>query len=379
MKSGTESKPYRTFRQATERALEEILRNAHLEINDIARGAFMQMVAQAVLTLKQLPHGVAMNRSTQAALTRCNADMDSILAPAAQKMASAWQALKRRAYILSYVGSAEAVGRLTGKESKFVIAPGEIDAESQKNFEGVPLINRTTLALSRVKREILDALEFSIVQELPEDEAIQKIIKALPRERTVTRPKRVIQKLTEAEIPDDAEPFEDLVATAIGTPAAPVALSSGFVSDEEWADIVDAYKKAYIPTNRSPAGVISDSKKPDGSDLYEWEVEKETTHDFVAEVRAGDNDAANENGITDFIWVAVVDQATDECCLWRDGLLLSEIEKQAPRHKDDDEKCGDGIVPPIHFNCRCTLAPAVDDIPEIPDNNLAEFEDWLNV
>jgi hypothetical protein len=33
----------------------------------------------------------------------------------------------------------------------------------------------------------------------------------------------------------------------------------------------------------------------------------------------------------------------------------------------------------VSHNCRCTLAPAVDDIPEIPDNNLAEFEDWLNV
>jgi hypothetical protein len=380
MKSGNESKPYRKFRQATERALEEIHRNAQIEINDIARNAFTQLVAQAVLTLKRLPYGVAMNKATQDTLTQTNAHMDALLVPLANEMAGAIKRLKRRAFILSYVASAEAAGRLTGKETQFSIAPGEIDEAISKNSDGVPLINRTMLALSRVKRKILDALEFSIVQELPEDEAIEKIMGALPKTRTVVRPKKAIQKLTEADFPFDEDSESEFTTAAIGTAEMPVALSSGFVSDQDWNDIVDAYKQAYVPKYRGPESVITDLEpKPDGSEWYGWEIEKETTHEFVKDVRDAAKRGESENGITDFVFVAIVDDKTDECCLWRDGLLTSEIEERLSDHEDDDEGCGDGIVPPIHFNCRCTLAPAVDDIPDVPDNKLAEFEEWLNV
>jgi hypothetical protein len=369
MKSGNESKAYRTFRQASERALEELHRNAILEINDLARNAFVNLVAQAIFTLKQLPQPVTINHTSQSALTQCNAQMDSLIQPAARDIADAIKRLKRRAYILAYVSAAEGAGRLTGKPTKFSVIPGEVDQLSSTNFEGVPIINRITLALSRVKRDLLDALEFSIVQELPEDEAIQKMLSALPKTRKVIRPKKAIQKLTEAEF----------VSDSIGTDEFPVAMSSGFVTDDEWEDIVSAYKQAYVPKYRGPKDIISDRKKPDGSDLYVWEVEKETTHEFVTDVRKAAERGESENGITDFVWVAVVDQDTDECCLWRDGLLVSEIEKELKSHKNEDEDCGEGITPPIHFNCRCTLAPAVEEIPDLPDNNLAEFEDWLNV
>ena len=91
-------------------------------------------------------------------------------------------------------------------------------------------------------------------------------------------------------------------------------------------------------------------------------------------------DAAQENGITDFVWIAVVDDKTDLCCLWRDGLLTSEIQAKLSEHADDDAGCdlgGDGLVPPLHFNCRCSIAPATDAVPKKPDVDYQSFDQWL--
>jgi len=113
---------------------------------------------------------------------------------------------------------------------------------------------------------------------------------------------------------------------------------------------------------------------------YVWEFERDLTNEFVKSVRTGQIAAANENGITDFVWIAVIDSKTDECCQWRDGLLISEIRERLGDHRDEDEACnieGDNLTPPIHFNCRCTLAPAAENIPDKPDTGAKSFDEWL--
>jgi hypothetical protein len=109
---------------------------------------------------------------------------------------------------------------------------------------------------------------------------------------------------------------------------------------------------------------------------YTWEVEQELTEDFVQSVRSGEQEAAKAQGINDFMWIAILDKATDECCALRDGHSSSEIEDMLDQGKLDSEDC-DAIVAPGHFNCRCQSAPMTDDLPERVEIDYGSFDDWL--
>jgi SPP1 gp7 family putative phage head morphogenesis protein len=92
-------------------------------------------------------------------------------------------------------------------------------------------------------------------------------------------------------------------------------------------------------------------------------------------VRAGEIEAAKEQGIDDFVWTAVIDERTDECCLWRDGLLVSEIEAELNGdHSGDD--C-DSTVPPAHINCRCRVLPVSAQYVEQQQTGFQGIDEWL--
>ncbi len=121
---------------------------------------------------------------------------------------------------------------------------------------------------------------------------------------------------------------------------------------------------------------IGDTDPELASTRYTWEVEQEITEDFVKSVRDGTIDSAKEAGIEDFMWIAVLDSHTDECCKVRDGLSSSEIEKKIADGTIDGEEC-DAIVAPAHFNCRCDVAPMTNDLPETEASGLPDFNEWL--
>ena len=150
-----------------------------------------------------------------------------------------------------------------------------------------------------------------------------------------------------------------------------VDFAMGFIDEAVWNEMVEFYKKEYVPTYQF--------RIPKGAEDYwykDFELEQDLTHDFVKSVRDGTLAAAKENGITDMMWIAVIDAKTDECCTWRHGLSSSEIEDQLKgEHSDDD--CEE-IVPPAHYYCRCTIAPMVDSMSEAPESNQKEFDEWLN-
>jgi hypothetical protein len=159
------------------------------------------------------------------------------------------------------------------------------------------------------------------------------------------------------------------------------------IDEAAWKDMVDDYLHDYIPKWRAPEYVVDipitdPTITAEGREVwYAWEFERDLTQEFVQSVRDGQVGAAKEAGITDFVWIAVIDSVTDACCRWRDGLLVSEIEKELAQHQDEDDECnleGGGLTPPLHFNCRCALAPAQDNIPDRPSLEDPDFETWLN-
>jgi hypothetical protein len=165
-------------------------------------------------------------------------------------------------------------------------------------------------------------------------------------------------------------------------PSGAVTFSTGVIDPATWSDVIDDYFEQEIPGPRGPYDKmvffnVGDAGDVEFTERYEWELEQEMTQDFVEQVRSGQVDAANENGIEDFMWIAVIDRDTDECCSDRDGLSSGEIEAQLSSGELDPDEC-DATVPPGHFNCRCAPAPISNDLPEESPPDFGSFNDWLD-
>jgi hypothetical protein len=219
--------------------------------------------------------------------------------------------------------------------------------------------------VDKLRRKVTSYAQAYALNAKDPEEFAKDILVAFPRARKVTVPRRILKpKLMEAKvIPDFSQP--------LGDTGADVAIDN--VDEATWNDMLDAYKNEYVPKTRGPEFVVGDPEVTGKDTWYGWEFERDMTNEFVQSVRDGSVDAATENGITDFVWIAIVDNVTcDDCCdghgcVDLDGMLTSEIEKEY-----GDASC------PAHFNCRCTLAPATDDLPDKPDDGAKDFEDWLN-
>jgi hypothetical protein len=189
----------------------------------------------------------------------------------------------------------------------------------------------------------------------------QEILLAMPKTKVLTS-KPILKKVREAD-----------------RSQRPVDMSTTFITDDEWDDVLYGYQDTYIPTNRGPENVLGFEKVRGGKqEVYGWEVENELTNDFVTATRKGQTEAAQANGIKDFVWIAVIDNRTCDCkgcCLPRDGLTTSEIEsllKTKWRNATITVS-----VPPAHFSCRCTIAPVTKDLPPVPKSMIGDFNDWL--
>ncbi len=273
--------------------------------------------------------------------------------------------LRRMSYLLTYSSEAEAIGQASGARTRYTVSKDRLQkAQDADTFSGSQLDSRVILSFNRLRRKIIDAVELSLTLDSSIEEMTERVERVLPQiKKYPVRQRNLVvgPKLKEAD-----QKKEDLPD-----------MSQGFLDDETWDEMLNAYKDDFVPSWRGPDNQFS--LKKEGSNfenVYAWELEKEITQDFVYQVRQGQIAAAKENGINDYVWVAIVDDRTDDCCLWRDGLTTAEIEEKLKTERRDDE-C-DVIVPPAHFNCRCVLAPMVEEMPERPESNEKEFDQWLN-
>lgn len=272
---------------------------------------------------------------------------------------NAVQDMRQRTYLLSHAGEVEAIGRALGRPHKVFLHDGHAKkARDKKSPAGGELSHRITLYLDRIRDDIMDAVKVSAINDDKADEALDRVRRAFPKIKYYQRPKKVLH-----------EPILREAVLFRGSSS----MSVGFVDSMDWQDLVEDYQKDYVFTNRGPDGVLDEEAK---IPQYQWELEQDVTQDFVHQVRDGQIDAAKENGITDFVWIAIIDDKTDECCVWRNGLTTSEISLALQSEHADDE-C-DSDTPPAHFNCRCSIAPMTEDMPETPPSNIGDFEDWLN-
>jgi hypothetical protein len=360
-KSALQSKAYTSFIHQRDTALEVLLRNAQVRVNDQLRSVLTRILEVISFRYGAIPQESLITTRSRHAIEMMRFTMMQDAIHAAYLISDEITKLKRKAYLLSAVGEAEAILRATGKQTKVTITKHDLDKESATNASDEPIYDRVLLSLITIIDNALRSLNVARISGDDAKQAIKRVAKGFPTRRVVKKPKRALKKLTEA------------------TYKRPDFETEANIPDDEWAAMVKDYLEDFIPQYdfRSPDAVydIQLDGETELTEYYGWEIEKSMAHDFVDSVRGGQSEAAKQEGITDFVIISVIDERTcEECCgnfgcVDFDGLTTAEVEKITE---------GENDVPPFHFNCRCTMAPMLDNMPDLPQSNEEEFDQWLN-
>ena len=354
-----DSPKYKNFIEERNKTLEILHTNAQLQIKDVLNETFSRAVGVVAMNYKRLHKSLAVY-NLKHEMDLLEKDIDRALQSHVYMIAKIMANMKKYSFLLSHAATTEAIGIALNKNTISHVSRETLETkkEHSRHLHGTNE-QRVMLYMSKIKVNMILVVQRSLTFGYDQREMLEKLFAVLPKKKVYRKPKRVLKNLKEA-----------------GRAPASLDMGSFFIPDEEWDALVQDYLKEYIPFTRSPEAVVAGVRTPEGMDyIYEWELERDVTQSFVEQVRDGELAAAKENGIMDFVWIAVVDDRTDECCLWRDGLTTKQIEAELKgSHKDDE--C-DGIVPPIHFNCRCDLSPTTDAMPEAPASNAKEFDEWL--
>jgi len=373
LKPVNKSSRYRSFIRGRNKALEKVLTLYQLRVSDELRRLFSEVLGMVQTTYSRLDNPDHFDWSHKKAIDELNKKISGVFDMGVFTLSRLAQTLRRRTYVLSYAGEVEGLSRAIGKPQRRSLTADDLDELfSDKSAGGGQLEARISVILDKLKNNVLDAVRRAALRGDSLEDALKSVYRVLPKSRAMSVPRK---HLKDPKIEAD-KPFTvfDLELKKKGYTA-----STGFVDPQEWEALTQDYLEEFIPKWRNPETEFSIRvpKTDERITTYGWELEKEITEDFVYQVRQGTVDAAKENGITDFVWIAIVDDKTCEhCCLWRDGLTTTEIERKLKSERSGDE-C-QAITPPAHFNCRCDIAPLTKDMPEAEPINYGEFDRWLN-
>lgn len=355
----SESPRYKEFIRQRDLALDTLHQKTQSQITDILGGALQRV-------LEIISFWYAQSQGSIYAMAQLEQQLNQPFSEIVKPLLKAIEDLRQRAYVLSQAGEVEAIGRAIGKPQHISIHAQHGWAQKQKESPaGGDMEARIRLYLDRMKHKIIDAVKLSAIQDHEVGEVLDHVRCAFPPVRYFKRPEKVLKSMREAKKDSPTQIISK-------TKDRPVTMSTGFIDPNMWEDVVDDYTSDYIFTNRGPDAVLDVTDK---IPQYEWELEQDVTQDFVHSVRDGQLDAARDNGINDFVWIAIIDDKTDDCCIWRNGLTSSEISVALQGEHSDDE-C-DTDVPPAHWGCRCAIAPMTDEMPERPPDNIGDFNEWL--
>lgn len=367
MKPGTllESPHYKKFTRDRNEGLERIHLNAQTDISrllfealDSVTGFVSHMAIAQEMGVGQLSY-----------LTRqFDNYIDSKFAPLAALLERRIIRMRRATFVLTYLAELEAVARATGKTQPFMNSMDfkqKIQAQiSQDTIVGQTWSKRLFTVLQGRKYQILSAFQKGVTREETPKEVVDRVKDSYPEIKSYRMPPRALKPIREADRkpPGDEEDGKEFDFYA------------GLTNDEDWDLAVQAYRDTELPASRFDYQKTYDEEA--GVFRYNWEIEQELTDDFVKQVRDGQVEAANELGVKDFVWVAIIDKKTcDVCCLPRNGQTTSEIEEMLRSGELDADEC-DAVTPPAHPNCRCDLAP-VASTDEVEGPDWKSFGEWL--
>jgi hypothetical protein len=358
----SDSARYRQYIEGRDRVLEKMLLNAQVNASVTLHSALSRVEEIISLQYHRLAAEGFFSFQVQKILDEIDRRVSEEFGWTAVKLVSQRMKFRRVTYLFTLSSEAEAIAQASGKTTHHKVDHRALDnAVTGFNPEDEGLLDRTRIILNRVRREIMDAVELSRVLQEPVLDALARVKRAFPEAKIVRRPKK------------ELKPFKAFSEAGRDPAVSKKFLVTDFLGEGDWQDIESEYKKNELPrsrfANEEPLSGIGEDKK------YAGEYEQDLTHDFVDKVRSAQSEAANQAGIKDFVWIEIIDDKTDECCLARGGMTTAEIEAavKAGTFGDDDEGA---LVPPAHFNCRCRLAPIGDTV-ERPEPDWGTADDWI--
>lgn len=369
--AANQSKAYTSFILLRDKALERIYTNAQRKIDDELRAVFSRVIEMISYRYGAIPKDSVKTNRAKYSLQQIHQAIDTEFYKSAQHIESIYKAMIRRSFLLSSVGEAEAITRATDKQTAVHVNDHELRHMSEKTSQGHEIFDIIVHSFTVVSRNLMNSIEYSRIRGEGRDDLIPRLLKALPKAKKVKRSKRALKPVVrEAAIRSRGTSLE----------------VKAFIPEDEWRRIIDDYMNEYVPSNRGPEDTIDieydvpavssgDAAATIIEQRYNWGLEREMSNGFVRSVRLGQSEAANQNGIVDFAVIAIIDKDTcEECCgdygcVDFDGLTTTEVEKLTN---------GEQSAPPFHFNCRCTMAPMLDNMPELEQSNEEEFNQWLN-
>jgi hypothetical protein len=364
MRSGTlfDSSKYKRFISDRDQALEQIHLHAQTDVSRILFDALSQIEGvvsklslqsnKNLINLFSLAHSLEL--STLEIFTQT-------IYPIVQRI----QRMRRTTFTLAHLGELEAIGQATHRvkaQSAHDFKQKLKKQEQRLTLMDEALEERVWVSLMRMRTEVLDAFRLALIQKLEPIEILQKVKDTFPLVSQYKRPPRALKPIREST----HYKFDQ---------NGPKEISVDFVDTEDW----EAMKDAYIETELAPSRFDTENLTDQEAETlhYNWEIEQQMTDDFVQQVRDGQIDAAQELGIEDFVWVAIIDNKTCmDCCIPRNGMTTREIEQALESGDLDPDEC-DATSPPAHANCRCQLAP-VASTDEVEGPDWKSFGEWLN-
>ena len=350
--SASKSARYRRFITERDKALEVLLQKSTAEMHDILRGTFEQVKEKVALAFSNTRPLLSSSVDGSFFIDSIDKQITHEFEKAANLIGGLFLRLRINTYTLALAGEVEAIGQALDRKVSIQLSRDEAMEAGVAGFDDVA--KRIRFAFDKLRRKIINAVQLSRIEGANVADTLSRVDRALPYGDWVMRPQKVLKRIKEAA--KSSLPKEDMAI--------------GFYDEPTWNSMVQEYLKEYVPTYQFRSPKVGADYQYKG-----FEIERDMTHDFVATVRQASKDGAYVNGITDFEWIAILDDHTcDECCgdygcADFDGKSTREIEKMTK---------GEYSVPPAHYNCRCTIAPLLEGMPELPESNAKEFEEWLN-
>jgi hypothetical protein len=349
------STQYKKFVSERDKALEQIHQHAQMDISHLTSES-LKSIEGLVATLATR-HEISVS-GMHYLTSQVEFHTTQILSKLFSQLVSRVKRMRKAVFTLTYTSELEAVARATGQK----ISTPPSFAQKLKAAEEAPTLRDESLekrvwySLMKLRAKVVQALNLALVQELSPSEVLAKVVQVFPQVQSYKRPPRELKPFREADTKRDKEIYD-----------------FAFIDDADWKLAVDAYKDTELPPSRFDNAPSFDNEA--GYQRYNWEVEQELTDDFVHQVRDGQVEAARDAGIQEFVWVAILDDRTDDCCQDRNGHTTSEIEAMLDSGDLDGDSC-DAVTPPAHPNCRCQLAP-VASTEQVEGPDWKSFNEWL--
>lgn len=357
----THSKAYTSFILLRDKALERLYTNAQRKIDDELRAVFLRLIEMISYRYGTIPKDSLPTNRSKYTISQIESAINAEFHKSAVIIEGIYKNLKKRSFLLSSVGEAEAITRATGKRTGIHVNHHDLQFLAEKTAQGHDILDRILHSFTVIARNLVSSIEYSRIREESREDLIPRLLRALPKIKRMKRVKRALKPvIKEADSKKKDFPIE----------------TQAYIPDDEWQKIVDDYSEEYVPSTRGPESVYDiEVGEPELEERYGWDIERELANDFVSSVRSGQNEGARQNGIVDFSIIAIIDDHTcEDCCgdfgcVDFDGKTTAEVESMTG---------GEQSAPPFHFNCRCTMAPMLDNMPDMEQSNEEDFKAWLN-